>query len=311
MRKPLACLVVLFLTARLGIAAPSGGRSSYSSKPSSSPRSSSPRSNYSSKPSSSPKPSSPKSTYSPKPPSVSRPAPHLDSKPSYSSKPKHEANPESGRVFQNPNSHSTPAAPTWDHQGNRAAEKQESKSKWQADQAKRVARDNASQDAVRAREAQSRSFQSSWSPEKKQTRATRESDFYRGTQPITVEHHYRDGYSNLFWSWMLLQSLDNRAEWAYHHRDSMDPERYRELVASNSELKAKIDRLEQENKTRDPNYKPPEMKDSDLMYETQHIEKQVSPKKSESMSVLSRVVLATIVLGLMAVLVWGIFCYRF
>ena len=90
----------------------------------------------------------------------------------------------------------------------------------------------------------------------------------------TVVHHYNDGLSNVFWYWMLAQSLDDRATWAYHHRDQIDDSRYREMVAKDAALEAKIKELENKNVQKDATYVPPVLKgnedtifDKNVVYE--------------------------------------------
>lgn len=95
-----------------------------------------------------------------------------------------------------------------------------------------------------------------------------------GSQPqTTVVHNYSDGISPMFWGFMMGQSINNQAAWAYHHRDSMDDARYRELLAKDVALEAKVKAMEAEGIKRDPNYLP-EGVDEDLVYS--------KPKQPES-----------------------------
>jgi len=89
--------------------------------------------------------------------------------------------------------------------------------------------------------------------------------------------YYNDPFSNFFWFWMLSQSLNTRANWAYHHRSEMDEARYKELLAKDKELEAKVKELEAKNVQRDPNYTPPGV-DQDLMYTDEFVDAAYNPK---------------------------------
>lgn len=80
-------------------------------------------------------------------------------------------------------------------------------------------------------------------------------------------YHYRDSYSPFFMLWLLDRSSDERAMWAYHHRNDMDQDRYNEMVKRDSELEKKIKELEAKGIQKDPNYKPQDI-DNDLMYKS-------------------------------------------
>jgi len=102
-----------------------------------------------------------------------------------------------------------------------------------------------------------------------------------GNQPqTTVVHNYSDGISPMFWGFMMGQSLNNQAAWAYHHRDSMDDARYRELLARDAALEAKVKAMEAEGVQRDPNYLP-EGVDEDLVYSKPKPEPKVSSPQSQ------------------------------
>lgn len=88
--------------------------------------------------------------------------------------------------------------------------------------------------------------------------------------------HYRDPYSDWFWWWMLSQSLDTRASWAYHHRQSMDEARYRDMLRRDASLEARIRQLEAERVARDPKYAPGGL-DYDLMYDDSYVDAVYNP----------------------------------
>jgi hypothetical protein len=70
------------------------------------------------------------------------------------------------------------------------------------------------------------------------------------------------------------RSSDERAMWAYHHRNDMDKERYNELLKKDADLEKKVKELEVKGIKKDANYKP-EGIDNDLMYSSEE------PKKDE------------------------------
>lgn len=99
---------------------------------------------------------------------------------------------------------------------------------------------------------------------------------YYSHPPLTVVH-YNDPYSTFFWLWMLDRSIDDRARWAYHHRYDMDDARYRDLLAKDARLEARIRQLEAEKRARDPNYLPPGMDDPDLPYTDEFVNASRNP----------------------------------
>jgi hypothetical protein len=77
--------------------------------------------------------------------------------------------------------------------------------------------------------------------------------------------YYNDPYNSFFWWWLLDQSLETRAFWAYNHYDYMDRARYNDLLARDANLRARVEQLEhQQGLTRNPNWAPQNM-DYDLM----------------------------------------------
>src|SRR5262249_13094194 len=74
----------------------------------------------------------------------------------------------------------------------------------------------------------------------------------------------------------LSQSLDYRAGWAYNHRYVMDDLRYRDLLAQDANLAARVHALEVQNAKRDPLYAPPGV-DPDLMYTDDYVAAAVNP----------------------------------
>lgn len=96
---------------------------------------------------------------------------------------------------------------------------------------------------------------------------------YYGRPPV----YYHDPFSSFFWFWLLSQSLDTRAHWAYNHRSEMDEARYRELLEKDKRLEEKIKELEAKGVKPDPTYTPPGV-DPDLMYTDEFVEAAYNPK---------------------------------
>lgn len=107
--------------------------------------------------------------------------------------------------------------------------------------------------------------------------------YYYDTTPRTVEirnHHYQhDNYSPFFWMWLMERSADERAAFAYNHRNDMDKERYADLLKKDAALEQKVKELEAKNVKPDPNYKPQGI-DNDLMYQPPIVEE----KKDEGIN---------------------------
>lgn len=111
------------------------------------------------------------------------------------------------------------------------------------------------------------------------TRETRITSFYGPTILTGPVVYYSDPFGPFFYSWLLMQSLDQRAYWTYHHRQQMDDARYREMVTKDVQLETRIRALEQQKVARDPNYVPTAMKDNpDLMYSDQYVNAAYNPQ---------------------------------
>jgi len=117
---------------------------------------------------------------------------------------------------------------------------------------------------------------------KPQAQREKQEIFYRqyhtNTTPRTVEiHHYqRDNYSPFFWLWLMERSTDERAAFAYNHRNDMDKERYADLLKKDAALEQKVKEIEAKNVKPDPNYKP-EGIDNDLMFQPPEEKEGINP----------------------------------
>lgn len=111
------------------------------------------------------------------------------------------------------------------------------------------------------------------------TYVTRETRIYSTYSPYYGRPAivFGDPYNSFFWYWMLDRSLNERAMWAYHHQSDMDQARYKELLAKDAKLEAKIRELETQNKgVRDPGYVPNGI-DPDLQYSDDFVDAAYNP----------------------------------
>jgi hypothetical protein len=124
---------------------------------------------------------------------------------------------------------------------------------------------------------------------------------------------YLDPYSNWFWWWLLAQDRDTRAWWAYHHQSDMDAARYRELLAKDQQLEARIRELEAKKVPHDPTYSPPGL-DPDLMYDDGFVEAAINPQPAPppppSRRMTGALLRIVLILAAMAFLVWLVFIKR-
>jgi len=104
----------------------------------------------------------------------------------------------------------------------------------------------------------------------------RSTTFYGGY----ARQPYNDFFSPFLMGYLLSSSVNNndRAYWAYHHKDQMDEARYQAMLAKDAELKARIDALEKEGLARDPNYVLPTMAENpDLQYSKEFVDAAYNP----------------------------------
>jgi hypothetical protein len=126
------------------------------------------------------------------------------------------------------------------------------------------------------------------------------------SRPVVI---YRDSYNSFFWWWLLDRSLDERAQWAYHHRYDMDPSRYQALVAENRDLETRVEQLEAQRVPRDTNYVPANL-DRDLMYSDRHVSQVYSNRPTAAGAVIFWLLAIPTALGVGAFFVWLIFFKR-
>ena len=129
------------------------------------------------------------------------------------------------------------------------------------------------------------------------------------SRPLVV---YHDPYPSFFWWWLLDRSLDERAMWAYHHRYDMDNARYRDMLAKDAQLEARIRQLESQNITRNTAYVPNGM-DNDLMYSNEYVDAVYNPAPTVHMETSGSVwfVLKFIFwIGVIVLAIYLVFFYR-
>lgn len=140
------------------------------------------------------------------------------------------------------------------------------------------------------------------------TRPARMSTLFRPyySRPIVV---YNDPFGSFFWWWLLDQSLENRALWAYHHRNSMDSARYQALVEHDAELEARVRQLEAEKVATNPNFVPAGV-DRDLMYSDKYVQRAYSNRPTTTGRVAFWMLTTVAVAGTGCFLVWLVFFKR-
>jgi len=110
------------------------------------------------------------------------------------------------------------------------------------------------------------------------TYETRYNDFYGPYMGRPVVY-YSDPFGPFFYLWLFERcSAEERARWAYNHRDQLDDARYRDMVKRDADLEARVRALEAEKKARDPNYVPSGLSDNpDLMYNKDFVNAAYNP----------------------------------
>jgi hypothetical protein len=129
--------------------------------------------------------------------------------------------------------------------------------------------------------------------------------YYTYPSPVVV---YHDPYSNVFWWWLLSRSLDDQAYWAYNHRQVMDAARYRDLLAHDANLEARIRPLEAQHVAPDPTYRPDNI-DPDLMYSNSYVDAVYNPQPPIT-APLRAMVTVLIVLCVLGLIIWLVFYKR-
>lgn len=145
-------------------------------------------------------------------------------------------------------------------------------------------------------------------------REYRQQQFYGSyyTRPVVI---YNDPYPSFFWWWLLDRSLEERALWAYHHRQQMDAARYNALLAKDAQLEARIRQLEAQGVARDPKYTPAGM-DTDLMYSNEYVDAVYNPAPtvhdgdSTGFWVFLQVLFWIFLICLVVFMVWFVFFNR-
>lgn len=284
-KKTLVIVLCLFLCsitfAAGGKSYSGGGTKSYSSGSSRSYSTSKPKS-YSS-PSKSYSPSSKPKSYSSPKSSYSKPKTYTPS-----SKPKQPTTKPKPKSYTTPkfNSPSTNGKPKFQTDLTKAKTLDNSRKSYQKanpppkPQAFTYTNKTGKKQTVKSDDKRVENVQKYVTPERYETYDNRASAFYgkhyRSPQP-TVAYH--DPYPSFFWYWLLSQDINTRAQWAYNHRNDMDESRYKDLLAKDKALEAKIQQLENGKTTRDSSYVPTQLKDNpELMYEKSFVDASLQNK---------------------------------
>ena len=162
-----------------------------------------------------------------------------------------------------------------------------------------------------------RQLRSDLNYERWQNREQRERQFYggywNGWYSARPAYYYHDPFSNLFWYWLMSQSFNTQAQWAYNHRDMMDDARYRDLLAHDARIEQEIRNLEQQGVRPDPTHTPQAMP-ADLMYDDNYVQAVYNPQPQVSrpaaggfFHALSRFLL---IVGVILALMWLVFFKR-
>jgi hypothetical protein len=104
------------------------------------------------------------------------------------------------------------------------------------------------------------------------TRSTRYTTFYGGysSRPTIV---YQDPISSAFWWWLLDQSIEERALWAFHNKNRIDAARYQALLNSDASLSVRVAELEAQQRARNVNYVPSAFaNNTDLIYKDDYVQ---------------------------------------
>lgn len=122
---------------------------------------------------------------------------------------------------------------------------------------------------------------------------------------------YHDPYGPLFMYMLLDRSTDERAAWAYHHKDSMDPARYEELLKRDAALESKIRALEANKVEKNPDHTLPGV-DPDLQYSDDYVDAALNFEEddAESSSVPGWAIAVLIVCALIAIVAFMIWMER-
>jgi hypothetical protein len=126
------------------------------------------------------------------------------------------------------------------------------------------------------------SLRNQLSDEKWSNRELRERNFYTSyySRPplFSPMVYYSDPYNPFFFLWLMDRSLEERSMWVYNHRSSLDENRYRDLLAKDTILAARLKELEMKNAAKDPTYAPKGI-DPDLMYTDSYVDAAHNPHK--------------------------------
>lgn len=162
--------------------------------------------------------------------------------------------------------------------------------------------------------------QSKWASRETRQESTYK-DYYSKPPVFAPTSSFNDPFNPWFFMWLMERSSNDRALWVYHHKDQMDPERYKQLSTKDSELDARVKQLEREGTKKDSGYSPKGL-DPDLQYDDDFVDAVVNPQNkeasssSESSSVefgafFGWLCFAILIVLLLVGLVYGVFFYEY
>jgi hypothetical protein len=126
------------------------------------------------------------------------------------------------------------------------------------------------------------------------------------SRPVVV---YNDNYNSLFWWWLLDQSTEERARWAYHHRNDMDLARYDALLANDTQLAGRLEQLESEAVPVDASYSPAGI-ERDLTYTDRYVDRSYANRPTRGGAVSFWMLIIPTGLAVIAFLCWFVFVKR-
>lgn len=199
---------------------------------------------------------------------------------------------------------------SFDSLGGKEQMKAESRAAFQKSQAPKTEYKSSSGKTltIDPKDAKIANLRSQLSQERWVNRDLRQQQFYGVyySRPVVI---YSDPYPSFFWWWLLDRSLDERAMWAYHHQSTMDQMRYRDMLAKDAQLEARIRQLESQGVKRDSSYTPKGM-DQDLMYSNEYVDAVYNPVPTSEAWTVWKVFLVIGVIGGVMFLVWFVFIRR-
>lgn len=225
----------------------------------------------------SPSPSRSYSTPSPSPSKTYQsPSPSTSPGRTYTTPPAPSRTPS--RQYDAPSATQSPKS-TYDSGASRALKQQESRKTFERSNPPSTTATSAAPKSDYERQ-RTRDLKRELNHEKIQNRRLRQEQRYSSYYGRPTPCCYNDGFNVFFWLW-LLDRPNHQAEWAYHHRDQIDPNRLEELRRKDADLDRRMAELETRGVKRDSSWTPSEFQgDKDLMYSDEKVQKLYEEKQT-------------------------------